>query len=178
MTLLEAVDWNPQFTSVLEFLEFFLSQGSVYSSDSLLKENESNEGLRENTQFENKPAKEGPETAEKPRNSHSTGQENEQRETTALNTNTLEENTPENDENIFDLGDPPMTNPQEKKLQAENESGKDLPKNSEAVKKKHSQVKTYTPTKLTSVPESEILSLVSKIEKDCAKLSYLVIRGK
>lgn len=53
LVLLENVDWNPQFTSMLEFVEFFLCQGVVYSSDYYHHEEE-REALKENTQFLNK----------------------------------------------------------------------------------------------------------------------------
>lgn len=36
LKMLDAVDWNPQFTSILEFIEFFLSQGILFSSDEII----------------------------------------------------------------------------------------------------------------------------------------------
>lgn len=55
LTLLENVDWNPQFTSTLEFLNFFLAQGVVYSSDEYFREDYEKEALKENTQNVNRP---------------------------------------------------------------------------------------------------------------------------
>lgn len=50
MVLLENVDWNPQFTSNFEFVQFFLSQGVVYSSDGYNALNDEKEVLKDNTQ--------------------------------------------------------------------------------------------------------------------------------
>mmetsp|Transcript_16270 Transcript_16270/g.13913 ORF Transcript_16270/g.13913 Transcript_16270/m.13913 type:complete len:209 (+) Transcript_16270:456-1082(+) len=36
LKMLELVGWNTQFTSALEFMEFFLSQGVLFSSDNIL----------------------------------------------------------------------------------------------------------------------------------------------
>ena len=55
IVLLENVDWNPQFTSLLEFVEFFLAQGVIYASDDYFSEDDEKEALKENTQNVNRP---------------------------------------------------------------------------------------------------------------------------
>jgi hypothetical protein len=49
LALLANVDWNPQFTSTLEFVEFFLAQGIVFSTDGYVTQSADKEALRENT---------------------------------------------------------------------------------------------------------------------------------
>jgi len=52
--VLDMVDWNPQFSTVLEISEFLLCQGVLFSSDEVEERNTSGkEGLRENTQHVN-----------------------------------------------------------------------------------------------------------------------------
>jgi len=50
LTLLGNVDWNPQFTTTFEFVEFFLAQGIVFSSDGYVVQSSDNGPLKENTQ--------------------------------------------------------------------------------------------------------------------------------
>jgi len=57
--VLDMVDWNPQFSSVMEINEFLMCQGVLFSTDEVEENNTSvgklgNEGLRENTQHANK----------------------------------------------------------------------------------------------------------------------------
>lgn len=54
LELLEHVDWNPQFTTTLEFVNFFLSQGVVFSSDDFFNEEDEKEPLKENIHHANK----------------------------------------------------------------------------------------------------------------------------
>ena len=48
LTLLDNIDWNPQYTSLLEFSEFYLSQGVVFSSDDYYNEDDDMETHKEN----------------------------------------------------------------------------------------------------------------------------------
>jgi len=57
LRVLDLVDWNSQFSSALEIIEFLMCQGIIFSSD-LIEElttpvKTEQEGLRENTQHEN-----------------------------------------------------------------------------------------------------------------------------
>lgn len=143
LVVLNCVDWNPQYTSILELVEFFLSQGVVFSFDEYYSEDDDKGVLRENTCFANK-------------------------QNTKVNvksgTGSSAKKNKENNENAF-----------------KNENGDNIAEtyksNVSATKRTTNNSLNLLTTKLSSLGESKIIDLVSKIEATASKLCNYVIKS-
>lgn len=153
-----------------------MSQGSVYSNDSIIQEEEDHSDvLREKTQFHNRISEESTPSTSKDNQEKSwtpkTLSEPQQGEST-----TADPKSPnENDENKFEGCEQPL-NSSTKLQQIENlpEGGK-ISLNPTKIQP---AAKIVSIAKVSSLKEEEILQLASSIEKDVAKICYRVARGK
>ena len=173
LTLLENLDWNPQYSTLIELVEFFCSKGIINSNDEIELEYESTSALNSILREKNSQIL------------YSENKEVIRQDHEVIKSNT---NSKENNENVYKLT---VMSSYDSKISETSDflfaqdSYNDVQKSAAAYKRKYSYILNDESTfdrnkekKTEKITEDKVEDLLSILEKDMYKLVNLVVIGK